>query len=360
MLHLGNTQGVNMTVKNIFLSLTFFSFSILSLSLRAETQATLCLEATANAKIDTQALNKCLEAEGLSLEVHGIVGQNGLFVVTFRNPENFFDFLHLSLIPNTRETRQIITTLKRHDVITVKGFIDFTLESPQPHIKASSIMRTFSNPESETMGDYTYQTQIPTELNNLKTLFAKVHAVFDEGKILVIEYKDAVLPVFVDEKFLNFTKNLYRGDLIEIDFTIQRQPRRPVHLNLREDSEKPVRLQRSVVKGHGEQITLTGKLLRFPKSPMVQFPVFAIDVEIASGITLPHTVLSFTNPTLFRAFREKCQKIWEQFPQSIRNVRNKLINDSISLKVKGTYNMIDPGQANPQIVIESLEDVEFL
>jgi len=97
----------------------------------------------------------------------------------------------------------------------------------------------------------------------------------------------------------------------------------------------------------------------FPKSPMVMFPVFAIDVDMGDGVLLPHTVLSFTDPELFKEARKKFQQEWDRHPETVRQYRNKFINDGIEVSVSGTYNMIDPLQANPQIVIKALDDIKF-
>jgi hypothetical protein len=75
---------------------------------------------------------------------------------------------------------------------------------------------------------------------------------------------------------------------------------------------------------------------------------------------LDHTILSFTDMELFTKIREMFQAAWDKYPLMVRNYRNKEINDALTVTVSGTYNMIDPGQANPQVIMERLEDITIV
>jgi hypothetical protein len=321
--------------------------------------STNCPEAYENNVINYDRLNSCLEGEGVLLEVHGIVPVSSMFVVTYRNPKNFFQSVHLSLLGSSAETREMIKSLRRHDVVLVKGYINDEIPAPQRHLVSSSITLIERSPESTPSQEYDYEA-LPDVVLNMTELTGKVHAVYAEGQVLVIEYKDMVIPVFVKAPWIKQTKSLFRGDIVAIKYVVQRGPRRPVHLNLDPARSDSFRVLRSVVKGHGEPVKLSGKLLMFPKSPMVKFPVFAIDVDMGNGVLLPHTVLSFTDPELFKLARELFQAAWDKHPTTVRNYRNKFVNDAITVTVSGTYNMIDPGQANPQIVISSLSEIEIV
>lgn len=317
---------------------------------------TRCAQASAGNTISYDELDNCLLDEGVLLEVHGIVPMSSMFVVTYRNPNNFFQSVHLSLIGTDSNTRSMISSLRRHDVILVQGNINTEIPLPQRHIMASSISLIERSPESMPADEYTYEA-LPDSILKMTELTAKVHAVYGDGRVLVLEYKDYVVPVYVKEQWLEQTKNLFRGDIVSIKYTVQQGPRRPVHLNLDPARTDAFTVLNSVVVGHGTPTKRMGKLLQFPKSPMVKFPVFAIDVDMGDGVFLPHTVLSFTDPELFKQAREMLQAAWDRHPTAVRSYRNKFINDSLTVTVSGTYNMIDPLQANPQIIINSLADI---
>lgn len=311
---------------------------------------------TAEGSFDLEALDACFKNEGVLLEVHGIVPMSSLFVVTFRDPQNFFSSVNMSLLGSNSETRAMIKTLKRHDVIKVKGKFDSNIQSPQKHIRAASITLISSSTGAQHSSEYPYES-MPTELLEMSSLIGKIHAIHGEGRILVIEYKDSVVPVFVEDQWLSLTRSLYRGDKIQLNYVIQEEPVKPVHLNFDPSVTKPLVVMRSVVAEHGLLRTYTGKLIRFPESPMVKFPVFAIDVDLGDGVKLPHTVLSFTNFELFTKIRKIFQDVWDRHPLTSRRYRNKYVNDAITVTVSGTYNMVDPIQANPQLVVERLEDI---
>lgn len=339
------------------MKLTLLIFSLL-FSFQLLASETRCAQAYANNTMSYPELDRCLSAEGVMLEVHGIVPMSSMFVVTFRNPQNFFQSVHLSLIGLSQQTRTFIQSLRRHDVVLVKGYINDLIDSPQVHIMAEVIELLERNPDSPNSGEYTYEA-LPEEILKGTSLVGKVHAIYAEGKVLVVEYKDLVIPVFVEAQYTQATKDLFRGDIITLEYVIQQGPRRPVHLNFNPArGTNALQVKRSVVAAHGTPVKMTGKLLMFPKSPMVKFPVFAIDVDMGDGVYLPHTIISFTDPELFRQARELLQAAWDRHPTTVRNFRNKFINDALSVEVKGTYNMIDAGQANPQIIIESLSAIE--
>ncbi len=314
-----------------------------------------CPNAYENGAMNFETLEGCLSSEGVLFEVHGIVPMSSMFVISYRNPVNFFETTHLSLIGMTKRTRDLIKTLKRHDVIRVKGEFSADVHAPQKHVNALDIevIKVSSTTHSD---DYSYDA-IPDDLLTMNHFIGKVHAAYADGAILVVEYQDLVVPVFVKPPFTTLTKDLFRGDKVEINYTVQPWPKKPTHLNLDETHSEPLKVLRSTVANHGKQVTYTGKLILFPKSPMVLFDVYAIDVDLGDGVKLAHTVLSFTDVDLFAAAREKFAKAWNANLGSVRKYRNKFINDAITVKVSGTYNMVSREQANPQIVIEKIEDI---
>ena len=324
----------------------------------AQTNPLKCPAAAGNNTISYEGIESCLQADGVLLEVHGAVPMSSMFVVTFRHPTNFFLSVHLSLIGGNVEMRNFIKTLKRHDVILVKGKFE-QVESPQKHVRAQTISLVSRSQDSTHSSEYQYQA-LPAEILQMSELTGRVHSVFGEGRILVVEYKDLVVPVYVQDPWLAQTRALYRGDKIHMKYVIQEEPVRPVHLNFDPNAPQALTVLRSVVQGHGEPVTMTGKLLRFPQSPQIIFPIFAINVDIGDGVMLDHTILSFTDMELFTKIREMFQAAWDKYPLMVRNYRNKEINDALTVTVSGTYNMIDPGQANPQVVMERLEDITIV
>ncbi len=326
-------------------------------SFSAQADATRCPEASRNNTISYELLETCLLNEGVELEVHGVVPMSSMFVVTYRNPTNFFQSVHLSLLGSTPELRTFIKTLKRHDVILVKGGYQ-NIPSPQKHIRAAEISLISRSSEAPHSEEYTYEA-LPAQILGMKSLIGKVHAVYGDGRILVVEYKDLVVPVYVEAQWMAEANALSRGDKIEIHYVIQDGPSRPVHVNFDPAHADALKVLHAVTLDHGKPKTMTGKMVMFPKSPMVMFPVFAIDVDMGDGVFIPHTVLSFTDVELFKQARAKFQEAWDRHPETVRNYRNKFINDALTVTVTGTYNMIDPLQANPQLVITSLDDIQI-
>lgn len=295
-----------------------------------------------------------LENTGLLGEIHGSVESSQLYVLSVREPDNFFNFRHFSLIAADEETQTTLAQMQRHDQVCVTGKL-IENPSPQPHILVQSAKMLDSWNGLDAYGDYQYQANIPEELQQQTALVGKVHAMGNEGQILVIEYKDRILPIFVQNPEL--TANLYRGDLIRLSYQIQSLPNKPIHLQLNQDVDSPLTVIDRLVNRQGKEETLTGNLVKFPQSPQLKFDVYGLEV-ITQGIPRYFTLVNFEDAEEFQRIRDKLAIIWENHLNTIENGRNLLINRGITLKVEGTINVISPQQANPQILLKSADTIQ--
>jgi hypothetical protein len=315
------------------------------------------------ASIDLKEVEKLLTTTGLKGEIHGASVHSKLFVLTYRSPDNFFENIQLPLTSVDSAIIATLTNLKRHQSFLVKGnFVEN--KAPIKHINVTSL---------ELIKDYTSEVDNHRheykgdlgDLVNLKEFTGRVHATGAEGKMLVMEYKDRIVPVFVTEPASQaLVKDLYRGDLVKIRFYVRRSPESPTHISLETQAnlgpnEKALEVKDSLISHHGESVTKTGYLIKFPKSPLIKFNIYALLVEDADGSSIQFTVTNLEDMDLFKKAREKMEKIWDENAASVENDRNKLVNRKVLITAKGTYNMIDRGQANPQIIIHDVNDIKF-
>ncbi|MDJ0600984.1 MAG: hypothetical protein QNJ37_19330 [Crocosphaera sp.] len=304
--------------------------------------------------VNLSNLGNELEKTGLLGEIHGVVPEDNIVVLSVRDPNNFFDFQHFSVIPGNKKTQDILSKVGRHDKVCLQGKL-VKNPSPQPHIvvKSAVIMESWDGLVG--YENYEYQADIPTELQYKNNAIFKVHAINNEGKILVVEYKDKVLPIFVENPEL--TKDLYRGDFIDISYKIQSWPRKPTHLNLNLNAENPIKMVDKLVAKHGKEETLTGTLVKFPQNPQIKFDVYAIEV-MTQGLSRYYTLVNFEDAKKFENIREKLAEIWDNQSDTIESGRNFLINPNIIIEAQGKINMISPQQANPQILLENADKIQ--
>lgn len=299
--------------------------------------------------------------QGVSVEIHGADHTNGLYVMSYR-PQNFFDYVILSLqadytSPDFLNIKKQLATVRRHDFLQIKGTVNSLVSSPQSHILVSSftIQSKFSPPMTS-VPDYTHYTKLLKEVSDKTELIVKVHASLLDGTIFVVEYGDANIPIIVKNPAL--TKDLYRGDKIKIHFTVSDFPTSPMHLVLNTDPQA-VEIIDSLVTQHAQPQDRCGELVMFPKSPQVKFNVFALKTDIGDNLFRTYTLINFNDVDLFMALRDKAQAAWDAHPETAIAGRNYYINPNIKVCAKGTGNMIVPTQANPQIVINSIDDLTF-
>ena len=290
-------------------------------------------------------------------EIHGAYPDLNLYVFTYRDPKNFFDYVEASLIATTPELTARLAELRRHDRVRIQG-ARADNRSQQVHIELGSLEVVTKYEASPPIPRYEHEASIPDDLLGKTNELFLVHAVNAGGAVLVVEREDVVLPVYVRRPEL--TRDLSRNDVVRLYYEIRSRPDRPVHLELA-DVDQPVEVVESVASLHGKPASLEGALVLFPKSPQVLFNVFAVLQELPGNAQRQFTLVNFEDPTKFEAIRKKLQDAWDVAgPDGAVNGRNKLISTKVRVRVTGTFNQIDPNQANAQIVLDGPDAVEIV
>jgi hypothetical protein len=305
--------------------------------------------------VDLKEIERLLGSTGVDGWIHGSVSDRNLYVFTYRNPNDFFDYIQMSLVSFDPTILTQLASFNRNDEVLVKGSF-MNNPSQQKHIQVTSISAVKKYDPAYPVPAYQYEARIPDELLNLSRATLLVHAVAAGGAILVVEYKDQVLPVFVGKPDL--TKDLYRNDVVDVAIKIQHTPGRPTHLNIVDTDPAPVKMVDSIKALHGKPASVEGALILFPKSPEIITNVFAVQQTLPSGLTRQFTLANLDDPTIFTAIVAKLQKAWDAAPaNSYVNGRNKRVSTVLKVKATGVFNEIDPSQANAQILLASPDDV---
>jgi hypothetical protein len=290
-------------------------------------------------------------------EIHGAFPDLELYVFTYRNPENFFEFVEVSLVAPTAELAAELAALRRHDRVRIRGG-RMDNRSNQLHVELSALEVVSKYEASPPIPSYEYQASIPDDLRGNSSELFLVHAVNAGGSVLVVEHGDVVLPVYVSRPEL--TRALARNDVVRLFYEIRSRPDRPVHLQL-QDIEQPVEVIESVTALHGQPAAIEGPLVMFPRSPQVRFNVFAVLQELPGNTQRQYTLVNFDSPETFETIRTKLQSAWDAAgPGSTMSGRNKLISTKVRVRATGTFNQIDPNQANAQIVLAGPDSIEVL
>jgi hypothetical protein len=308
--------------------------------------------------VDMKEVEKELTTTGVEGWIHGSVETQGIYVFTYRTPGNFFDYVEMSLVSDNPNMMKQFATFDRHDKVRVKGSFIADNPSPQKHIMVGSIELITKYNQPYPVDPYQHQAKIPDDLIGKSSGTFLVHAVSGHGQVLVVEFKDVILPIFVKNGAL--TQSLYRGDLVQLAYKIQNYPDEPVHLNIDETAPQPVQVLQSIKALHGKPGTVEGALILFPKSPEIMFNVFAVQQLLPAGLNRQFTLVNFDNPDVFTQIRTKLQAAWDKAGSAYVNGRNKLVSLKIRVRATGTFNEVDPSQANPQILLNSADAVQIV
>lgn len=312
-----------------------------------------------------EALQKKLETEGLTGLVHGARQDRGLLVFVYNDPQDFFTRYHFSMLAANAEVRKTLATLGRNDVVHVKGKLS-GLDTEQPHLRISEleVKKRYEPGVDAPAGRFISTAKLPAELRDRSEISALVHAIVFEGKVVVLDYKDAVVPLVVPDGSL--TKDLYRGDRVTVRFKIQDHPGRPVHLALdpdTSDGKKPLQVTESIAKLHDKHIEMEGQLVLFPKSPTINRDVWAVQQKGPDGASRFFTLVNFKAEAdgSFRELEridEKLRKAWNEKKDSVQEGRNNFINTGVRVKASGIAKVESQSQANVQIHLRA-EDLEL-
>ncbi|ACK71683.1 conserved hypothetical protein [Gloeothece citriformis PCC 7424] len=306
--------------------------------------------------LDLTNLSQELEGTGLMGSIHGAYASSRLFVLSVREPDNFFNHREFSLIPSDETSLKGLNGVKRQDEVCIKGrFIPNPSE--QKHILVQSVTLVKPWQHQDNFDPYQREVSLPEDLINQSSFVGKVHAVYADGQVLVVEYKDGVIPVFVQSPQL--TKDLFRGDIIRLSYQIQTLPTQPTHLRLNLEQSQPLEVLDSIVKWHEKDVSVRGKLVKFPQSPQIKFDVYAIAVD-TEGITRYFTLVNFQDASTFQNIRDKLAGIWETHLSTAKSGRNMLINPEVTIEVQGVGNVVSPAQANPQILLSSEKNIQVI
>ncbi len=309
--------------------------------------------------VDVNEVQKLLKTTGAEGWIHGAVESQGTYAFTFRGTD-FFDYIVMSLVSTDPAMLKQLAAISRHDKVRIKG--DFLPNpSPQKHILVSSIevLKPFQQPYP--VHSYDHEAKLPDDLMNKTSATFLVHAIGGDGHILVVEYKDSIVPIFV--KNADLAKDLYRGDLVKLQIGLQRYPNQPVHVKLNEKSPKPIEVLEAIREIHGKPTPkegMEGALILFPKSPEIMFNVFALKQDLPEGLSRQYTLVNFDDPAVFAKIRQKLQTAFDKYPNAYINGRNKLVSTKIRVKATGILNEVNASQANPQILLSSPDSIQII
>lgn len=302
--------------------------------------------------LELSNLERELSTNGLIGHVHGAQHSQNLYVLTVRDPDNFFSHMEISLVVSSKIAQQF-RSFKRHDRVCLKGRLT-SISPKQPHISVQEAHLLSPWTDGYDLPAYSHKTRIPEDLEGLEYFSTKVHARIP-GKLLVVEFGDSVLPVSIPEDL--DVSWLFRGDIVQLPFELQTFPKKPQHLRI--PVGKAITMLDSMVAQHGQEIEVVGSLVLFPKSPQLNFDIFALEVNSGFGLFRNYTLVNFEDPEFFETLRNHLSAIWDSQLPTVERGRNMLVNREIKLQISGVANVVSPNQANPQILINSLDQINL-
>lgn len=312
---------------------------------------------------DVKKVEQQLMSLGIEGYIHGAVAQYSYYVINYGPTLKSVQFNLISFEP---EINTQLRELKRHDKVNIKGFF-LENKSPVKHIVVTNL-EIIAPYEHRDEYDYSYDDEILAEFsqNESKKILAKVHAVINDGQALIIDYKDAIIPVFIETDLYHLTKDLYRNDKILINAKPLVKSRGPLHLSLDKQDDSPIKVIDKMVNCHGKQVTLEGILTMFYKSPQINLNVFAIKHKDPNGLERNFTFFPDYNTDneidqfmeLFGEIQNKLNPVWDAETEGRQQGRNSMYNPKIKVKVSGKINVVSKSQANPQIYIKEISAIE--
>jgi hypothetical protein len=302
---------------------------------------------------DMALVSKELEGDGLKGEIHAAVPEFKTWVLNIYQG-SFFNSYQFPLAIHDEKVLHDAMAVKRHDLVRIKGKI-LDNGAAQKHILVTEITVEKKYDSANFQPNYTHSQAVPDELKAGRSATVIVHSIAEDGKSVMVEYRDLVVQVVVANGEL--TKPLYRNDKIRIAYEAVDKPGRPLHLVLDEAAEKPIELVDRIADLHGKHATVTGCLVLFPKSPQITRNVYALLEVDENGLMRTWTMANFESMEMFNKITANFEDFWGGHSEEAVNFRNKMLNVGIKVQAKGLLNIAVPNQANPQILVDDVADI---
>jgi hypothetical protein len=231
-----------------------------------------------------------------------------------------------------------IQKLSRHDQVRIKGnFIQNS--APLIHLNIDSVELLSHWKDDFDLPPYQRSLTLPKEILAGTELVGKVHAI--SGTVVVKSASELL--------------GLHRGDLIHLSYKAYQMGSGPIHL-----VSTNIHVLDSILAKHGKPLTVEGQLILYPKSPQISIDVYAVQEVGLTGVALDYTLVNFESPEIFQKIRDKLKVAWDNQAQAVVRARNKLSNPRVRIKAVGIGNVVDPNQANPQILLDGPDSIEIL
>ena len=309
------------------------------------------------AAFDRTDAQKRLNGTGITGLVHAANSADGLYLMSYLpDPNNFFKRYFISLVPSTAEIRQTLNNLRRNDKIRVRGTLSFR-KSSQAHLLLNEleVVESFA-PGEEAPPTLSLGSSLPTvasEIERHDVVTALVHAVTDPD-VLVVEIRNKVVPVYVKQPEL--VQGLGRGDLVGLRMVVRGLPSTPTHGQLvfqRKEGPQVVQVLESFATRNQQRMRVQGRLTLFPKSPLIDRDIWAVEEALPSGLFRYYTLVNFDSQGRLTpemdVLSAKLRALWNSHSRSVVAGRNKLINNKVHISAEGLVMITTGDQANAQI-----------
>jgi hypothetical protein len=305
--------------------------------------------------VDWSYLQKALSGTGISGRIHGAVPELNQYIIVLG--QDLAAAVELPIYTHDPKVAEQMKKLHRNDLVTIKGKV--VKRSPINHLAVTALevnepfKTTFSGPHEKV------EAKLPPELVDGSEIIATIHAAPRHGKVLVLDYKGRVLPLFLPEEGYDLTNEICRGDKVRIQYFYREMPEGvPPHLELDLSAQNPIDDFDKMLDQDEREVELEGLLTLHERNPVVTVDVFGLQVTDKLGLTRIYFIMNF-DPEV----RGKLQKLWEENRGSLIVGRNLEYNPKIRLKITGTVSsirMFSSRQGNPQLYFDSWQAVTVL
>jgi hypothetical protein len=307
------------------------------------------------AGIDMAEVEQLLTGDGIVGHMHAAIPEYGTWVFNYQKG-SVFNSYQFPMAISDPDLLEMAMTLKRHDKVKLTGSIA-KIGAAQKHILVTGITISEVFKPTGFEPNYSRTQTVPNELIRGNSAIVGVHSISADGLSLTVEYRDFVVQVVVKNPEL--TKGLYRNDKIRISYHAVDVAGRPLHLVLDESAVAPLEMLDAIVDLHSRNATAEGCLVFFPKSPQITRDIYALLEIDKDGVTRTWTLANFVDSEVFAGISSRLAEYWNEKSGSAINFRNKMLNTGIHVTATGTLNISSPNQANPQILISTLDDLKL-
>ena len=306
-------------------------------------------------RLDLQQVSNQLKNQGVEGWFLKPQEKNGFFHFTWLHPKGYLTHLQMKLNSTHPDIRQQMEGLKNKDRVLVKGALIKFNEGHGLEMDVYHLQRTHKAKASPDQDHFT--PQLVFDSMSGSEIIGNFKGATKKGRKVFVEVNSSIFSF--NNKNPQWVADLFRNDKVLVSYKTLRYGKNWQELEINNDVSHPIEVLDHIRGGNNSRLSLEGHLVYFPETPQLGFDFFALRVKDYDGVMRNYHLINFSDIEVNQKLRNKIAKVWQKYRFSSIHKGEFISNSKIFVRAQGIKRIKATDQCNPQLQIQTLQDVEL-